>query len=106
MTPKPRKEKKGIGSTTISHTKSIATTQSTEFSFKLSQDSSPERQNWMNRELILLMESKAVLEKGFLSLKQSSSATDAKEITSNTYVTLLNKLLETIPSDRREYLRE
>ena len=106
MTPKSRKEKKGLGSSTISHTKSYGTTQSTEFSFKLSQDSSPERQNWMNKELILLMESKAVLEKGFLSLKQSSSASDARQITSDTYVTLLNQLFETIPTDRRGYLRE
>ena len=52
------------------------------------------------------MESKAVLEKGFLSLKQSGSEADAKGITSETYVTLLSKLFETIPSDRKSYLRE
>ena len=69
MTPKTRKEKKGIGSQTTSYDKSYGNANSTEFSFKFGQDSTPERQSWLNKELILLMESKAVLEKGFLSLK-------------------------------------
>lgn len=106
MTPKARKEKKGITSATLSYDKSFNNAPSTEFSFKFSDKSSPKSQSWMNKELILLMESKAVLERGFLSLKQAHTSPDAQDITSDTYVSLITKLFKTLGSDRKIELRD
>ena len=106
MTPKARREKNGLGSASVSMDKTFNNANSTEFSFKMSQNSSPDRKQWLNRELIILMESKAILERGFLSLKQATSSPDAEDITSDTYVKLMVKLFDTISDDRKAELRE
>ena len=106
MTPKARKEKLGLGSPSVSFDRTCKNANSTEFSFKMSNHSSPDRKLWLNRELIVLMESKAILERGFLSLKQASSSIDAEDITSDTYVRLMVRLFETISDHRKAELRE
>ena len=106
MTPKARKEKTGLGSPSMSFDRTCKNANSTEFSFKMSNHSSPDRKLWLNRELIVLMESKAILERGFLSLKQASNSTDAEDITSDTYVKLMARLFETVRDDRKAELRE
>lgn len=60
----------------------------------------------MNKQLIVLMKSKAILEQGFNRIRQTRFGTDAQDITTDTYVTLFTELFESVSNDVRLDLRE
>ena len=60
----------------------------------------------MNKELILLMRSKAVLESGLNQIKSSQCAVDAQRVTSDTYIKLITTLFQSATTERKAELRD